>query len=323
MKKVLAVLAYAAFAACVSTSRSGNLHIDAPLGLDFAVPVPADNPLTSAAVALGERLFFDARLSADGTISCASCHRPEYAFADTSARSIGILHRTGKRNAPSLLNAVYLDELFWDGRAASLEQQVLMPLTDSLEMGRSLTDVEQQLQRSGRYAGAFAHTYGRAANAEDLARALASYIRTLRSGNSRVDRFEAGDSTALSPSEIRGRALFMGKARCRLCHIGSRFTDGEFHATRVSSGRDPGRYAVTGDSAEHFAFRTPGLRDVARTAPYMHDGSITTLADVIEFYDRGGGPGVLDLRLRPLHLTPDEKRDLVAFLGATSGLPAR
>lgn len=302
----------------VACAGSHGYDPGVPLGLDLLAPVPAGNPLTREAVALGECLFFDPSLSADGRLSCASCHRPGRAFADTVAVSPGSGARIGHRNAPSLLNVVYRDELFWDGRSEILEEQVLFPLTDSLEMDRPIEDIVRQLLRTPEYRRLFARAYGSPPSSEHLARALASYLRTLRSGRSRFDRYQAGDTTALNAEERRGRMLFLGKARCHLCHVGPQLTDGDFHNTGVASGGDPGRFSVTGDSADLGAFRTPSLRDIAVTAPYMHNGSIATLEDVVAFYNRGGGAGAKDRLLRPLALTPSEEQALVAFLRTTS-----
>jgi cytochrome c peroxidase len=296
-------------------------------GLDLLAPVPDENPLTVQAVALGERLFFDARLSADGTIRCATCHQPERAFSDSTSVSRGVYGRRGQRNAPALVNRVYGRAFFWDGRAPTLETQVLNPVRDSVEMGQPLAALEQRLQRDGSYRVAFARAFGGVIDSTTLARALASYVRTLRSGNAPVDRWRDGDTAALSPSARRGQLLFIGPANCVSCHVGNNFTDEQFHNTGVSArtalyavAEDPGRARVTRRARDAGAFKTPTLRDVARTGPYMHDGSLPTLEEVVAFYDGGGRANPnLDPEIRPLHLTPEQRRDIVAFLVALTG----
>ena len=279
-----------------------------PLGLDIYMPVPEQNPLTPESVARGRQLFFDRRLSRDNSTSCATCHDPDHGFAGERTVAIGVFGRKGARNAPALINRGYGTIFFWDGRERSLEQQVLLPIVHPDEMDLRLEEAER---RTG---------FPRA----EIARALASYVRSIRSGGSRFDRFVNGDSLALSEIERKGLELFRGKANCVACHVGTSFTDEEFHNTGVAwrEGRlsDLGRAAVTGSVEHRGAFKTPTLREVARTAPYMHDGSLATLDDVIAFYDRGGNPNPqLDSEIRPLHLTPSEKTTLIAFLRSLSG----
>jgi cytochrome c peroxidase len=295
-----------------------------PLGLDLFAPVPESNPLSRGRVALGRRLFTDPLLSVDRSVSCASCHRPSHAFSDTVARSSGSHGRAGPRNAPSLLNAAYRDAFFWDGRATSLEEQVLQPIQDSLEMDLPMDQLVARLRADGAYRATFRREFGEEPNPKGIALALASFVRTLRSGDAAIDRFRNGDSTALSPLARRGFQLFVGRAGCSACHLGPLLSDGDFHNTGVAwrdgSWRDLGRFVVTRDSADRGAFKTPSLRNVARTAPYMHDGSIATLDAVIDFYDRGAGRNPnLDPVVRPLRLTPEERRSLLAFLESLSG----
>lgn len=288
-----------------------------PLGLDAVAPVPPDNLLTLAKVELGRRLFFDPLLSRDHTLSCASCHRPELAFADTLPLSPGVLERQTARNAPTLLNRAYGRSFFWDGRTASLEEAVLMPIDNPDELGLGTPELVARLRRHRGYRAFFRKAFGDAPVSGVLVgRALASYLRTLRSGDAPVDRYLAGDADALTETMCRGRALFLGKAGCADCHSGPNFTDERFHNTGVSWGPgDPGRSAITGQEADRGRFKTPTLREIARTPPYMHDGSLSSLEEVIEFYDRGGGANpYLDSDIRPLRLTPAEKKELIAFL---------
>jgi cytochrome c peroxidase len=290
-----------------------------PLGLDLFAPIPSDNPLSRERVALGKQLFADPLLSADGRISCASCHQPRRSFSDTIRFSVGAHGRLGRRNAPSLLNAAYRDSFFWDGRVTSLEEQVLRPIQDSLEMDARLSDVETRLRSIPKYRRAFSRAFGEEPSTINISRALASYVRTLRSGDAPIDRFRAGDTTAVSPAARAGYQLFIGKAGCSTCHVGPLFTDGDFHnsgiAWRSDRYTDEGRAAVTGLPEDRGRFKTPSLRNVALTAPYMHDGSKRSLAEVVEFYDGGGQPNPeLDPFIRPLRLTATEKDALVAFL---------
>jgi cytochrome c peroxidase len=271
-----------------------------PLGLDLYIPVPEDNPLTPEKIELGRQLFFDRRLSSDGSISCATCHDPARAFSDARAHAVGVFGRTGVRNAPALINRGYGRAFFWDGHVRTLEEQVLQPIQNPNEMDLSVP-------QAGARVGMSEH---------DLSQALASFVRSILSGDSPFDRFVNGDRTALSDEAQRGLEVFRGKGNCTACHAGPNFTDERTHDTGVAwrSGTlaDPG--------AGNGAFKTPTLREVARTAPYMHDGSLATLEEVVDFYDRGGAPNpYLDAEIRPRQFTSDEKRTLVAFLDSLSG----
>ena len=296
------------------------LALAIPLGLDLYMPVPEGNPVTEEKVALGRRLFNDRRLSRDRSIACASCHDPDRAFTDGRPLAIGVNRRLGRRSAPALINRGYGRAFFWDGRAATLEDQVLQPIEDPNEMDMTLPDVSARVGLPP----------------EEISRALASYVRSILSGDSRFDRFVNGDRGALSSEQRAGLQVFRGKGNCTACHVGPTFTDERFHNTGVAwrvptpeSGvpggfRDDGRFMVTGMVEDRGAFKTPTLREVARTAPYMHDGSLATLREVVEFYDDGGRANpALDPELRPLQLTDREKRQLVAFLQTLSGTVSR
>jgi cytochrome c peroxidase len=277
-----------------------------PLGLDLYMPVPEDNPITAEKVALGRQLFFDTRLSRDRSISCATCHRPNRAFSDGRPVAVGILGRVGRRNAPALVNRGYGRAFFWDARLQTLEEQVLKPIEDPNEMGFS---VEQAASRVG-------------LTRDEISRALSTYVRSILSGNSRFDRFANGDRTALSDEEQRGLAIFRGKGNCTACHVGPNFTDERTHNTgvawRPSTGSGQGVFVDEG--AGRGAFKTPTLREIARTAPYMHDGSVATLDEVVSFYDRGGNRNPsLDEEIRPIGLAAEEKQALLAFLLTLSG----
>ena len=295
-----------------------------PLGLDLYLPVPEDNPLTREKVELGRKLFFDLLLSRDQTLSCAGCHDPERAFTDGRAISEGVFERKGTRSVPTLVNRGYGRTFFWDGRISSLEEQVLQPIQDSKEMDMTLEEILTRLKKEEDYRQGFREAFRTEVNSEGIAKALASYVRTLLSGHSRFDRYVNGEREALSEDARQGLEIFRGKGNCAACHVGPNFTDERFHNTGVAwkNGRfmDSGRFLVTGQEKDQGAFKTPTLREIARTSPYMHDGSLKSLEDVIKFYDRGGNPNPsLDPDLKPLRLTQREKRALKTFLKSLSG----
>jgi cytochrome c peroxidase len=276
------------------------LALRSMLGLDLYMPVPQANPLTPDKVALGRRLFFDKRLSLDGTLACASCHNPKLAFSDGRAVARGINGAQGTRSTPVLINRGYGSSFFWDGRAKSLEQQALEPILNPIEMALTEAELERRTKLK----------------TVEVTAALASFVRTIRSGDSRFDRYTAGQSNALNDLEKKGLAVFRSKGNCSTCHPGPNFTDEQFHNTGVAW-RD-GTLADVG--AGRGRFKTPTLREVARTAPYMHDGSFATLEDVVEFYSQGGRPNPnLDAEIRPRNFTAEEKRALVAFLSTLTG----
>jgi cytochrome c peroxidase len=302
-----------------ATARVGNALAAIPLGLDAVIPAPFGNPITTEKAELGRRLFFDPLLSRDSTTSCASCHRPELAFADERRFSPGVRGRTIERTAPSLSNRGYGRAFFWDGRAASLEEAVLMPIRNPREMDLELPRLLARLASHEKYLRLFASAFpGEPLTEGGVARALSTYLRTVLSGDAPIDRFTAGDTSALADSARRGRRLFLGRAGCSACHGGPTFTDEELHNTGVSWGSaDLGRFGVTGEEADRGRFKTPSLRNVARTAPYMHDGSIPTLDAVLEFYFGGGGANPhLDASIRVLDLAAEERRDVIEFLEA-------
>ena len=288
------------------------------------VPEPKENPATEAKVALGRQLFFDPRLSGDNSLSCAACHVPRQGWADGLAGSKGAGGKTLARNTPSVLNTALLGPLLWDGRAASLEQQSLGPITAPDEMNQDLDLLERELHSVPGYQKQFEAVFGTGVTRDGIAQSLAAFQRTLVSRRSPLDRYLAGEKKALSASARRGMELFTGEAGCIRCHHGPLLTDGKFHRLGVSF-RDRGRGAVTSRREDLYKFRTPPLRDVARTAPYMHDGSLKTLAEVVEFYYRAAptkAPGGLPLDIMPLAAQSfSDIDDLVAFLQALTGEP--
>lgn len=303
---------------------STPLRVSVPLGLPAEIPIPPGNPLTIEKVELGRLLYFDPRLSADGTISCASCHDPARGFADPGPVSTGIRGQKGGRNAPTVLNRAYGDLEFWDGRASSLEEQAGGPIQNPVEMGFTAPGAAERVQGIPGYRERFRQVFGtETVSFAEVTSAIAAFERTLLSGNAPYDRFQGGDRKALSESAQRGLLLFNGKALCVACHFGPNFTDEKFHNLGVgqkAKNPDPGRFAVTHREEDRGAFKTPTLRDVARTSPYMHDGSRKSLEAVIDLYDAGGEPSPrLDPLIHPLRLSAGEKGDLVAFLEALTG----
>jgi cytochrome c peroxidase len=307
---------------------------DLPRGLP-PPPLPAVRTPSPASVALGRRLFSEQRLSRDGRVSCATCHDPARAFTDGRTVAVGVEGRAGTRNTPTLLNAVYRSFVTWDGLVPSTFGQVRRALHGYEEMDLDRSDPVRPLDDDPGYREAFRALTGRAhVEGDDVALVLTDYVRTLLSGGSAFDRyFFAGERTALTADARRGFELFRGKAGCAACHaIGptyALFSDGGLHNTGVGYQPALQYLGYAGDGLEvNFArfnpfkgeYVTPSLRDTARTAPYMHDGSLATLEDVVAYYDRGGTPNLfLDQRLRPLGLTPREQAELVAFVRSLDG----
>ena len=320
-----------------ATPIGAPIQIAAPLGLPV-VPIPAGNPPTAETVELGRKLFFDTKLSADSTVSCASCHAPAAAFADPRRFSLGVGAKPGGRNAPPVLNAAYHPVQFWDGRAATLEAQAAGPIANPVEMNLPHGDCSTRIDSDPVYRAMFDKAFGPGpVNMDKITKAIASFERTLVSGNSPFDRYQfGGDKQAMSASAIRGLEVFKDKNRgnCAVCHTidekHALFTDGKFHNLGVgmdSKGEltDLGRYTETKVETDKGAFRTPTLRSIAQTAPYMHDGSQRTLADVVDFYVGGGSSNpYLDKEIKELKLSGQERADLAAFMEALTGdMPAK
>jgi len=335
-----------------------SLHqIGAPADATRAA-IPRDNPQTPAKIALGERLFFDGRLSADGTVACSTCHDPARAFTDGKPLSIGIAGRVGQRNAPTILNALYNKTQFWDGRAQTLEAQAALPIVNAVEMGQPSIDAAvTAIAAITEYQDAFRKVFARPPSGPDLLRAIASYERTQMAFDSPFDRFIAGDASAIDVAAKRGWELFNTRGRCNKCHAPSEdardvtyFMDGDFHnigigiirhnvvalarqaEQLVDSGDQTavdraaiqtdlsalGRFLITKKERDIAAFKTPGLRNVLVTGPYFHDGSQTTLWDVMDHYNKGDGlqNPYLDEDIQPLALTESDIDDVVAFLAS-------
>lgn len=301
----------------------GPYKLTLPLGLqEEAAYIPPDNPLTAKKIELGRQLYFDGRLSADGTVSCATCHAPDKGFSDGRSTSTGIKGQLGERNAPVAINRLFSQEQFWDGRAASLEEQALGPIQNPIEMGNTLKKMVAKLHTIQGYRKQFKKVFGTDVNAAGVAKAIAAFERSLVCGNSAFDRYEDGDDAALSESEQRGLELFRERGNCVRCHTGFAFTDERYHNIGVGMDKaspDLGRFKVTKKESDKGAFKTPTLRNIGASGPYFHDGSAKTLEDVVEFYDKGGTKNPnLSNEMKRLLLSVPEKADLVAFLKSLS-----
>jgi len=297
---------------------------DLPLGLR-KIKFPKSNPQVAAKVELGKQLYFDPRLSKDNTVSCASCHDPQKGWSNGEATAAGFEGKRGGRSAPTILNSAYHRLQFWDGRAATLEEQALGPIANPIEMNLPVEEAVKRIAAIEGYKSQFEEVFDDGVTAENLAKAIASFERTIVSGNSPYDRYKAGDEDALSDQAKAGMKLFFGKANCSACHAGGHLSDNAFHNIGVgfADGKfaDQGREAISKMEGDRGSFKTPPLRDIARTAPYMHDGSLKTLEEVVDFYDKGGNANdYLDEEIFELGFTPEKKAALVAFLkeGLTS-----
>jgi cytochrome c peroxidase len=290
------------------------------------VVAPPSNPPSSAKILLGKMLYFDPRLSADGTVSCASCHNPAQGWSDAGPTSKGIKGQMGGRRAPPVSNSAYNPLQFWDGRAPSLEEQAKGPIQNPVEMGNSHEAMIQTVDKIPAYAKLFKEVFGEGPiTVDQVAEAIAAFERTVVTTDSRFDRYVRGESDALTSLEKKGLEIFNGKGHCTACHWGPNFSDGRFHNLGVPA-KDPknpdlGRYAVTKNPRDRGAFKTPTVRDAALRPPYLHDGSEKTLEALIEFYDRGGGKDPnLDPLMVPLGLSGREKTALVAFIKSLNSL---
>jgi cytochrome c peroxidase len=311
-------------------------EIKQPLGLP-PVPMPADNPATAQTIELGRKLFYDKRLSGDNSLSCSSCHNPTLGFTDHQKHSVGMGGKIGTRNAPTVVNAAYSHFQFWDGRAPSLEEQAAGPIANPIEMNQTHDVSVSKLAADPVYQALFKEAFGPGpVTIGKVEKALASFERTVLSGDSPFDRYQyGGDKTAMTPAAIRGLAIFTDKDKgnCVTCHTIEKdyalFTDGKFHNIGVGIDmegnlKDLGRYNESRVEHDKGAFKTPTLRNIANSAPYMHDGSLKTLKDVMEFYAGGGDSNpYLDKEMKKIQLTYTERADLIEFLQSLTGkMPA-
>ncbi|MGZ5552150.1 MAG: cytochrome-c peroxidase [Chthoniobacterales bacterium] len=315
--KRLAIVALVLFIGAVVYQISAQSPPPAA-GLLPPMPIPADNPQTDAKINLGRQLYFDGRLSADNKISCATCHSPKTGWAGHEPTDTGIGGAVGDRNSGTIVNSGHMKFQFWDGRAASLEEQALGPIHNPVEMGESLDNIVRKLNDIPDYKRQFQEVFRSDVTTDGIAKAIAAFERTIVSGPAPYDRAAAGDKSAMSAEAMPGMQIFNGKGRCVTCHSGPFFSDQSFHNIGVGMNAakpDIGREAVTKDPADRGKFKTPGLRNVANTYPYMHDGRTPTLEAVVEYYNSGGTPNPnLDPLMKPLGLTDAEKKDLVTFL---------
>jgi cytochrome c peroxidase len=293
------------------------VELKIPSGLP-KMRIPTDNKVTAAKIALGKQLFFDNRVSIDNSVSCASCHDPAKGWSNGETFATGVGGQKGGRNTPTIVNSGYQTFQFWDGRALKLEGQSLGPIENPIEMNMPLGKLTERINAIPGYRKQFVDIFGGPATNETIAAAISTYERTILSGDAPYDRFVAGDKNALSASAQRGLEIFNNKGHCSACHPGPKFTDGGFHNLGVGMNAprpDVGREAISKLLGDRGSFKTPTLREIARTGPYMHDGSHATLEAVVDLYDRGGNPNPqLDEEIFPLNLTAEEKADLVTFL---------
>jgi cytochrome c peroxidase len=322
---VVFVAAMAVFS--VTGMRAGEEKKAAATRADFKLPkdapAPSNNQVTPERAELGKMLFFDPRLSGSNWISCASCHNPALGWSDGLPTAIGNGMQVLGRRTPSIVNSSYGTIFMWDGRFHSLEEQAWGPMLAAGEMHGAADPILQKLKQVPGYPQAFERAYpGEGITKDTVAKAIASFERTIVSSNSPFDSWTAGDEAAMSPAAKRGFELFIGKANCVACHQGANFTDQGFHNIGLKDTQDVGRYEKIPVPAMKGAFKTPSLRDVALRAPYMHNGMYRTLQNVVDHYDRAGDEkGNLDANLHPLGLSSQEKQDLVEFMRALTGDP--
>jgi cytochrome c peroxidase len=318
---------YMIFLTLALTNLSGE-EFTPPLGLP-PVPFPKDNPYSKEKVELGRLLYFDKRLSADGTISCATCHNLPCAYSDCRVLAVGIGNQTGTRHSPTIINAAYATHLFWDGRASSLEEQCRGPISNPKEMsGTANVHVahEQCVDRVNSIPGykpLFKKAFGTdKITMDEISKAIATFERTILSGNSAYDRYKAGDKTAMTEEELYGFKVYK-RSGCWNCHGDFNFDDWKFINIGVGMDQpdpDVGRYAITHNDEDWGCFKVPTVRETARSGPYMHDGSLKTLEDVIDYYDKGGTPNKnLHPAMHPLHLSDEDKKALIAFIKSLNG----
>jgi cytochrome c peroxidase len=332
MKLYSALLTFFFISTSLNSSEENTTYqeeaLTPPLGLP-AIVWPKENPYNRKKMELGRLLYYDKRLSSDGTISCASCHSVPHAFADRRNVSEGVLNRKGNRHAPTVINTAYVAPLFWDGRAKDLEEQVKGPISNPKEMTTSINADEafklcqKRIHGINGYHTLFKDVFGDdSCSIDHIAQAIATFERTVLSGNSPYDKYMAGDKSALTTEQIHGLQVFK-KVGCANCHAGPNFTDGRFLNIGVgmdSKTPDLGRYEITKNPRDWGSFKIPTLREVEHSYPYMHDGSHKTLEEVVDYYDRGGNPNRnLSPLMKPLHLSEEDKRDLVSFMKALNG----
>jgi len=288
---------------------------------------PQNNPWSQDKEDLGKMLYFDPRLSGDNTISCATCHHPDKGWSDGLPRTIGFGGKELGRHSPTIINSGYFEVQMWDGRAPTLEAQAKGPIQAAVEMNQNVEELIEELGAVPEYREKFSKVFGDSViSFDNIAKALATFERSVVSKNSAYDKYMQGDKKALSPAAVSGMKLFFSKAKCGICHNGPALTDSGFHNIGVKQHgpltEDLGRFNISKDEFDKGAFKTPGLRSISQSAPYMHDGSEATLKDVVEFYNRGGDVEKNRTSLiTPLELSDQEVQELVEFLEALDGEP--
>ena len=325
-----ALLVPLSFSGWNTLSAQDSYELDVPLGLNARnVRIPKENPLTAEKIELGKQLYFDTRLSEDSTISCASCHDPKLGWSNGERFATGVGGQVGGRSAPTIINSAYMNAgsprfgtvpQFWDGRAKDLEGQATGPIQNPIEMNMKMDQAIERLNKIEGYRKQFQEIFGTDVTEEGIAHAIASFERTILSGDAPIDRYLAGDEEAMSEAAIRGWKVFDNgnKGNCSACHKYPNFSDGAYHNIGVGMDAekpDLGRFEVSKITGDKGRFKTPTLREIHRTAPYMHDGSEATLEDVVEFYVKGSiANPYLDEEMKKLNLTDQEKADLVTFM---------
>jgi cytochrome c peroxidase len=305
-------------AVLADSATAAGFKLTLPLGLqEHAANVPDDNPLTAEKIALGKQFFWDKRWSKNGTVACVSCHLPEHAWADPRPLSTRFDGGPTPRHSPTLINRLFSSAQTYSGGRKSLEDQAVHAVDQSPEL------VVKHFGAVPEYQEQFRRVFGADLNPDGVAKAISAYVRMILSGNSPYDRFQAGDTGALSAEAQRGLALFRGKAACQQCHVGFNFTDESYHNLGIGMDKEKpylGRFVVSKRESDRGAIKTPTLRDVAKHPPYMHDGSLKTLEEVVAFYNQGGRANPwLSETIKPLNLTADEQADLLAFLHSLTG----
>jgi cytochrome c peroxidase len=312
-----------AFAASGVLADSNLDALKATYRRPAVIPFPADNPYTFEKATLGKMLFFEARLSRDNNLSCASCHNPSFGWQVPFAKAIGAGGKPLGRKSPTTINHAWGASFFWDGRADSLEAQARGPIEAPVEMDLPMPVAVKRLSAIEGYRQAFSRAFPKEGLTEGtLLKAIGTFERTIVTGDTPFDRWVRGDTKAMPESAVRGFALFNGKAKCSACHNGWNFTDDRFHDIGLAS-NDPGRGSITGKKEDMLGKRTPGLREIAARAPYMHDGSLETLEAVMAHYASGGiNRRTRSALMKPFPMTPDEMKDLVAFMRSLSSAGA-
>ena len=302
-------------ASCLTLTKPLAAELTEAYKRPSSIPFPADNPYSAEKAALGKMLFFDPRLSKSRNITCATCHNPSFGWEDATKTAVGAQNTHLTRHSPTILNVAWGERFFWDGRAQTLEEQAMGPIESNVEMNLPIEEAVKRLKKVDSYQQWFTKVFGsQGITGENITKAIATFERTVVSGQSPFDLWVEGDQSAISAQAKRGFTLFNGKARCSLCHSGWNFTDNRFHDVGIDT-KDEGLKGITGNIKDTSAFKTPSLRNISQRAPYMHNGSLATLSQVIDHYITGGlSRQSLSPLMQPIPLTSQEAEELKAFL---------